>query len=381
MAAIEAALVERPLAGREAARSYCRLADAIVLPVIDIAWRHLHPLPTPTKAEHVSVIATGGYGRGEMAPHSDIDLLFLTPYKQTAWGESLIESVLHMLYDLRFKVGHAVRSVEDCVRLGREDITIRTALLDRRYLCGDRALAEELDTVLWRDLFARTGPEFVEAKLAERDERHERHGGSRYLLEPNVKESKGGLRDLQTLFWIAQYLYHTRTPEELVERGVLGRDELDVFTDAENFLWAVRCHLHLITGRAVDLLSFDAQVEIARRMGFRDSGGRRAVEHFMQTYFTHAKHVGELTRIFCAVLEAQHVKARTPLGGRLRRALGFGRRQVAPGFRDRDGRLDFADPEAAAREPILMLRLIQEAVVSRLRIHPDAIRLVAANRH
>ncbi|MEL6234201.1 MAG: [protein-PII] uridylyltransferase [Pseudomonadota bacterium] len=376
--AILDALGRQPSDGPAAAASFTWLTDAIVIEAATVAQTWLHPRPNPTKSEHMAVLATGGYGRGEMAPFSDVDLLFLTPYKQTAWGESVIETVLYMLWDLRFKVGHAVRTVDDCLRLAREDITIRTALLERRYLTGEAVLADELETRLWTELFSRTGPEFVEAKLAERDERHRRHGGSRYLVEPNVKEGKGGLRDLQTLYWIAKYLYRAGTPEELVARGVFTEEEVAIFNAAEAFLWSVRSHLHRLSGRANELLTFDMQVEMASAMGYRAENGRRAVEIFMQAYFTHAKHVGDLTRIFCALLEARHVKSRPALIPRLRRAFGIAPR-LEPGFVERDGRLDFDDRAAISETPALLLRLFREGQRSGLRLHPNAMRRAAAS--
>jgi [protein-PII] uridylyltransferase len=195
---------------------------------------------------------------------------------------------------MHLKVGYATRSIRDCLRLGRSDITIRTALLEHRLIAGDAGLAEELHGRLRKDLFRTTGHEFVEAKLAERDERHQRFG-ERYVLEPNVKEGKGGLRDLQTLFWIAKYLGGVQDVADLVG-DTFTQDEFDAFRRAETFLLAVRCQLHLIAGRPVDQLTFDLQVEIADRMGYKDGFGRRAVEHFMQDYFRHATRVGELTR-------------------------------------------------------------------------------------
>ncbi|HEU0221845.1 MAG TPA: [protein-PII] uridylyltransferase, partial [Paracoccaceae bacterium] len=378
VAAIAAAFARAPLSGRQAAASYTWLTDQIVLLAIEIAQRWLHPLPTPTKAERMAVLASGGYGRGELAPFSDIDLLFLTPWKQTAWGESVIESALYVLWDLRYKVGHAVRTVDDCLRLARQDYTIRTALLELRFLAGERPLETELVQRLWKELFSRTGAQFVEAKLAERDARHRRHGGSRYLLEPNVKEAKGGLRDLQTLYWIAKYLYHAGTPEELVSMGVFTQDEVAIFNAAEGFLWSVRCHLHLLAGRAVEIVTFDMQVEIAARLGFDDANGRRAVENFMQVYFTHTRAVGELTRIFCAMLEARHVKSRPSIGPRLRRAFGFRGSAMPEGFIQRDGRIDFADPDQIPAKPILLLRMFREATRTGLLIHPNAYRTIAA---
>jgi [protein-PII] uridylyltransferase len=192
-AAIAEGLAAQPFAARATTRSYCWLTDCVILTTLDVATRVMHPLPNPTEAERIAVFAVGGYGRGEMAPHSDVDLLFLTPYKITPWAESVIESMLYMLWDLRLKVGHASRTIRDCLRLGGEDYTIRTALLENRFLAGEADLAEKLNHRLWNDLFKGTERAFTEAKLAERDARHEKQG-ERYMVEPNVKEGKGGLR-------------------------------------------------------------------------------------------------------------------------------------------------------------------------------------------
>ncbi|MXU64478.1 [protein-PII] uridylyltransferase [Oceanomicrobium pacificus] len=360
-------------------RSYAWLTDQIVLLTMELAERWLHPNPNPTAGERISLLAVGGYGRGEMAPFSDVDLLFLTPYKQTAWGESIIESVLYTLWDLRLKVGHATRTVEDCLRLAREDITIRTALLEQRFLLGDEGLARDLDKRLWNEIFLKTGPEFVEAKLEERAARHRRTGGSRYLVEPNVKEGKGGLRDLQTLFWIAKYINQVKEPTDLIDSGVFTEDEFRIFAEAEEFLWAVRCNLHLMSRRANEQLTFDAQVEVAAAMGFEDADGQRGVERFMQLYYTHARHVGELTRIFLAALEARHVKQRPNLTRSIARAIGFGRNQMPKGYEELHGRLNVADPDAFLADPVNILRLFEVALRTGILIHPDTMRLVAAN--
>ncbi len=378
-AAIAEAVAAAPTEANRAIHDYAWLTDQIVTMTLDLAYRWLHPLANPTATERLATVAVGGYGRGEMAPFSDIDLLFLTPYKQTAWGESLIESVLYCLWDLRLKVGHSVRTVDDCLRLARSDITIRTALLEHRYVWGDRAMAETLDARLWSDLFDGSGPEFVEAKLAERAERHARQGASRYLLEPNVKEGKGGLRDLQTLYWIAKYLHHVDEPSDLVGLGVFTRGEYRVFAEAEAFLWMTRVHLHLLTSRATEHLTFDTQVEIAAKLDYKSTRGQRPVERFMQRYFIHAKNVGDLTRIFLAGLEARHVKQRPPLGQRLRNVFAFGKDPARAGYRLKHGRLDIADPEAFLRDPVNFLRLFDEGLEAGIPIHPDALRLVAAN--
>ncbi len=378
-ARIAAAIEAAPSEAHRAIHDYAWLTDRIVTLTLDLALKWLHPLANPTSTERIAALAVGGYGRAEMAPFSDVDLVFITPYKQTAWGESLIESVLYCLWDLRLKVGHAVRTAEDCLRLARSDVTIRTSLLENRFLWGERALAETLNDRLWTELFSGTGPEFVALKLAERAERHSRQGATRYLLEPNVKEGKGGLRDLQTLFWIAKYLTRAATPDDLVALGVFTPEEYRVFAEAESFLWMTRVHLHLLTARATEQLTFDTQVEIAAILGYVPTAGQRGVERFMQAYFTHAKHVGDLTRIFLAGLEARHVKPRPSLGQTIRKVFARGRDAAAPGYVLKHGRLDIADPESFLADPVNILRLFEEGLATDTPIHPDALRLIAAN--
>jgi [protein-PII] uridylyltransferase len=373
-AAIAAALVERPFDAHPAVRAQAWLTDCVVRTVFDVATRHLHPLHNPTSGERLALLAVGGYGRFEMAPHSDVDLLFLTPYKITPWAESVIESMLYMLWDLKLKVGHASRTVKDCLRLGKDDITIRTALLEHRHICGDAALAAELTERLWAELFRGSEAEFIEAKLAERETRHRKQGGQRYVVEPNVKEGKGGLRDLQTLFWVAKYVHQVSRIADLKPLGVFTDEEYATFEAADEFLWAVRCHLHLITGRAMDQLTFDLQVEVAARLGYEDKGGRRAVEHFMQDYFRHATAVGELTRILLTSLEASHVKREPLLQGFIKR-----RKKVRPPFTMRQGRLTVTTPEDFLADKVNLLRIFQEALRTGLLIHPDAMRLITAN--
>ncbi|MBC7165372.1 MAG: [protein-PII] uridylyltransferase [Roseovarius sp.] len=372
-AAIAAAFTARPFDARPATRAWCWLTDCVTLAALDLATRHMHPLATPTEAERIAVCAVGGYGRGEMAPFSDVDLLFLTPYKITPWAESVIESMLYILWDLRLKVGHASRTISDCLRLGASDFTIRTALLEHRYLGGDAALAQRLDMQLRDKLFTGTERKFTEAKLAERDARHEKQG-ERYMVEPNVKEGKGGLRDLQSLFWIAKYVHHVRDVGDLVALGTFTAEELGTFTRAENFLWAVRCHLHLIAGRANDQLTFDMQLAVAERMGYADRGGRRGVEIFMQDYFRHATAVGDLTRIFLTKLEAAQQKAEPLLQRLLKR-----RKKMRRGYVEINGRLAIADEAAFLADPLNLLRLFEEALRTGLLIHPDAMLLVTNN--
>jgi [protein-PII] uridylyltransferase len=374
-AAIAEAFRARPFEARATVRAYAWLTDRLVEAAWTVATERLHPCPNPTEGERIAILAVGGYGRGEMAPHSDVDLLFLSPWKITGWAESVTESMLYMLWDLKLKVGHASRTVKDCLRLGGEDMTIRTALLEQRHLCGNAALSAELDARLRAELFEGSERAFIEAKLEERDARHAKRG-ARYMVEPNVKEGKGGLRDLQSLYWIAKYVHHVDTAEALVELGVFTAEEHDRFRRAEAFLWAVRCHLHLIAGRAVEQLSFDMQVEVAAAMGYRDSRARRGVEHFMQAYFLHATAVGDLTRIFLTALEAEHRKG-APLLERLFRR----KPRVRKGYTVLNGRLAVADEAAFLADKLNLLRLFEEGLRTGLLIHPDAMRLVRANLH
>ncbi|MEO8241376.1 MAG: [protein-PII] uridylyltransferase, partial [bacterium] len=371
-AALRAGFAANPLDALTQIRAQADLTDALVRASLAIAIM-LHPLPNPIDTERLAVLAVGGFGRAEMAPHSDVDLLFLFPWRLTPWAENVIESMLYVLWDLKLKVGHSSRSVKDCIRLGREDITIRTALLEHRYVAGDPNLADELESRLWSDLFRTTGREFIEAKLAERGERHKRQGGQRYVLEPNVKEAKGGLRDLQTLYWIGKYLHRVASSEGLVRAGLLTAEEYAIFRRAENFLWAARCHMHYITGRATDQLTFDLQVEVAEAMGYTDSAGRRAVEQFMQDYFRHATRVGELTRIFLTELEARHVKPEARLLGLLKR------RRVKAGYKLAQGRIDVVDPAQFLSNPLNLLAVFEEALRSGYLLHPNVMRLIAAN--
>ncbi len=368
-----------PFAALKTVRSYSYLTDAIVRSVVKLATGSLHV----GRGEPVafSVAAVGGYGRAEMAAFSDVDLLFLIGDRITPWIEEVIECTLYFMWDMKLKVGHSCRNSRDCVRLGRDDFTIRTALLEHRLVHGDRELAIELHDRIWNELFKGTGPEFVEAKLAERESRNERQSGNRYVLEPNIKEGKGGLRDLQTLFWILKYLNRVDNPIELVTLGIFRIEEYEKFISAEAFLWSVRCVMHMIAGKAQDKLHLDMQEEVAMKLGFSDAAGRRAVELFMQDYFGHATVVGELTRIFLTEMEARHVKREPRVIGFLRSTgLKFGTR-LSPGYETVHNRLAIADEGAFLADSLNLLRLFDEALRTGLLIHPDAMRLVAANLH
>jgi [protein-PII] uridylyltransferase len=346
----------------------CFLVDQLIRTLYDLATETVYPLANPTAGEKMAIVAVGGYGRGEMAPYSDVDLLFLLPYKQTPHTEQVIEFLLYMLWDLGLKVGQATRSVAECLRYAKADLTIRTALIEARYVWGEQALYTELKQRFESELQRGTAAQFVEAKLAERDARHIRVGDSRYQLEPNVKEGKGGLRDLHTLFWIAKYIYRIDDVAKLVELGVLSAEESQRFERAQSFLWTVRVHLHYLAGRAEERLTFDMQTEIGAAMGYADRPGARGVERFMKHYFLVAKDVGDLTRIFCAILEIDQ-KGKRRLSwlrwGQTRRRLG--------GFAVDGARLTIPTEDFFKKDPVALIRLFHVAQEHDLDIHPRAL--------
>ena len=375
-AAVEALLIA-DRHGRRCAERLCAMQDEIVRVLYEFAIKHLYPAQNPSEAEHMAVVATGGYGRGVLAPGSDIDLLFLLPYKQTAWGESVAETILYCLWDMGLKVGHATRSVNECIRAAKADMTIRTAVLEARFLLGDRKLYDELVARFDKEVVPGTTAEFVAAKLAEREERHRRAGQSRYLVEPNVKDGKGGLRDLHTLYWIAKYVYRVREREELIALGVYDPREYRRFRRCGDFLWAVRCHMHFLTGRAEERLSFDIQREIAVRLGYTEHPGLRDVERFMKHYFLIAKDVGDLTAILCAKLENRQAKAMPVLSRMMARFLPRHRHTLSETevFVVDYNRINVADENVFKRDPVNLIRIFHLAQKYNLAFHPDAMHL------
>lgn len=360
-------IAEAPQRGVELASSYAFLTDQLLRLAYDFVTQSLYRVTNPTTGERMTLIAVGGYGRGEMAPFSDVDVMFLTPYKQTGWHEQVIETILYILWDLGLKLGHSTRSVDEMVRAAKDDLTIRTALLEARYVWGDQALYDEGGVRFRREVVAGTAKSFVTDKLAEREVRHKRMGDSRYVVEPNLKEGKGGLRDLHTLFWIGKYAYQVESVPELVEKGLLTKAELRQFLRAENYLWAVRISLHDIVGRADERLTFDVQRELAARLRYAERDGMSAVERFMRHYFLTARTVGDLTGLFLAHLEESFGKSTwLPTLKRRPRKLN--------GFTLVRGRIGVPSDGFFREDPLRLLELFQLADLHGLEIHPLAMR-------
>jgi [protein-PII] uridylyltransferase len=362
--------------GRRCAMGLARFQDELVRLIYDYTLAHVYRATNPSDAERMAIVATGGYGRELLAPGSDIDLLFLLPYKQTPWGESVAEYMLYLLWDLGFKVGHATRTVDQCIKLANSDTTIRTSLLDMWLIQGDEQLFAQLERRFRAEVIQGSERAFIDAKLAERSERHRRAGESRYKVEPNIKDGKGGLRDLHTLHWLSKYLLGHDVGKESVAKGIFTAREVATFRKCENFLWTVRCFLHFYTGRAEELLSFEIQPVLAERLGYKDKSGLRAVERFMKHYFLVAKEVGDLTTILCAALEMQQLKS-TPVFDALRNPLTWKlRRQVREktDFRIDNGRMNIADPDVFKRDPVNLIRYFAQAENTSTFLHPNAIR-------
>jgi [protein-PII] uridylyltransferase len=367
--------------GRACAAGLSAFQDALIKLAYDFTTKHVYRVENPTAAERMAVVAQGGYGRGLLAPGSDIDLLFLLPYKQTAWGESVAEYMLYLLWDLGFKVGHATRNIDQCVRLSHSDMTIRTALLDARLILGDAPLFADFQRRFRKEVLEGNPRAFVEAKLAEQNVRHARAGASRYLVEPNVKDGKGGLRDLHTLHWLAKHLYPDKAEAEFVEAGVFNRHEYRSFRRCESFLWTVRCELHFLTERAEERLSFDVQQLMAERLGYKGHAGLSAVERFMKHYFLVAKEVGDLTGIVCSALELKQLKG-LPALDTLLAPFSWRRRaklRRTSDFRIENGRIYAVSKEAFAKDPVNFIRLFSLADEHQASFSPEVLRQVRSN--
>jgi len=306
--------------------------------------------------------------------------------KGSAFTETVTEHMLYMLWDMNLKVGHSSRSIDQCLSLAKEDQTILTALLDMRYLAGERDLADQLYSKFRKDVTKGKGRNYIALKLEERDARHGREGNSRYVIEPNIKEGKGGLRDLHVLYWIARYLdkegkiKDAQATEPYVEMDLFSKESGQRFAHAADFLWRARIHLHLAAGRPTESLSFDRQTVLARKMGYASGPIEVAVERFMQEYFTNAREVGALTRIACARLEDENSLS-LPKGIN---ALIPSRRRHGmknPDFRVERGRINFADAMQIRERPALIMTLFLEAGRHNLDIHPDAFQAIDFRRN
>jgi [protein-PII] uridylyltransferase len=327
----------------------------------------------------LALCALGGYGAGELAPGSDVDLLFLIDDGAPQAAAEIVERTVYALWDCGLTLGGAAtRTLDEAIALAREDVSERTALLDLRTITGDESLERRLMERYEAELLGDAAPDFASAKLAERDARVDRQGDSRYAVEPHVKDGKGGLRDLQTLRWLAQILYGADALERWVGDGLFAVADVERYLSAADFFWTVRFHLHDLATRKDDRLTFDVQPEIAGRMGYTDTDSQLGVELFMRDYFKKAIDVGALTRRVCAKLEADALKD-PPGEGRYMPADGVADLAdlAEDGLTLTAGRLNFANPGALEADPVIMLRLFEIAAARHLDLHPDAVAAIS----
>ena len=348
--------------GLDAAKQLSTLHDQLIFALYSLLQTQNPDIPD------WAVVAVGGYGRAQMAPFSDIDLLILSPPKSKN-PEALIP-LLYRLWDLGLKVGHSVRTIEECIHEAKQDMTVRTALQEARLICGNHTLFQDLQN-RYKAMRQGNTRDFVEEKLNERHKRLERAGAVRYSLEPNIKDGKGGLRDLQSLIWIAHELYGVSDITQLYERGLLETWQKARLERAERFLWTLRFYLHQETGRAEERLTFDLQENMAIKMGYKDRVNLRGVERFMRHYFYCAKAIGDFSRILLAALDEQELSPYYSLPPCLPDT------QKVEGFSVLAGRLTVFENDYFAKKPLEMIRIYWAAHKHKLRIHPQAQAMIA----
>ena len=290
--------------GRVGVKGTTWLIDGLVIALFHHIERTCNPEGVCEAASQMTLVATGGYGRAELNPMSDIDLLFLVPEAITPTIEQVVQGLLYLLWDLKLKVGHAVRTIPECLVAAQEEIQTFTALLETRYLTGpqplyDRFFATFSETI-HPDDFA-----FPQAKIEERIDRFRRFDKALYINEPNIKEGPGGLRDIHTVWWISKYIHRVPLVKFLIGRGVFSEEEYRTFIESRDFLWQVRSALHFVTGRAEDRLSLQVQPLVAELLGFKNSPRQSAVSRLMRRYFFHITRIHHLTDVFIEYFEQQ----------------------------------------------------------------------------
>ncbi|MGE5240437.1 MAG: [protein-PII] uridylyltransferase [Bacteroidota bacterium] len=333
------------------------------------AWRrHLSLLPAKIP---VALVAAGGYGRGELHPASDIDLMLLFDKNDPARTRPFIESLVRFFWDMGLEVGHSVRTLKDCVREARNDITVATNLMETRLLDGDDALFQKMRRMthaskIW------PSPKFFAAKRKEQIIRHHHFEDTAYNLEPNVKDGPGGLRDIQTISWVTQRHFDTASLHDLIKLGFLTEEEYRALIAGRNFLWHVRAGLHYLAGRREDRLLFDHQRALAKHFGYVDKPGILAVEQFMKRYYRTIKELSLLNEIllqhFDEVILARRRRKIQPINRRFQSHMGF---------------LEVTHPRVFERKPYAMLELflVMQQHPELKGVRADTIRLLRANLH
>jgi [protein-PII] uridylyltransferase len=333
-------LLQDRFAADEAVEDLVRDRGRLVDITLRAAWvRHAGKF-----ADDLALVAVGGYGRGELHPSSDIDVMVLLPKSDSADWQPDIEKFLTFLWDIGLEVGHSVRSIDDCQRESLADISVATTLFEARLLAGPESLFAGMRRALAPDRLW-SSQDFFEAKVKEQTERHHRYFDTAYNLEPNVKSSPGGLRDIQTIGWVAKRHFGTDTLDELVAHGFLTREELRKLKAGQSFLWKVRFGLHVLTGRREDRLLFDYQIKLAKLFGYEDASFTLAVEQLMQKYYRTVMDISLLNEMLLQLFrEAILTQSGSPL-------------PINARFQIRNDYLEVTHPEVFARYPSALLEL------------------------
>lgn len=371
--AVRTTLFERHRAGA----SGIEIVRALTAAVDDLL-RALYRFADATHGQRFSrlnqrlvIAARGGYGRRELNPYSDIDLLFLHDYKPGPYTEIVTEIILHALWDAGLTVGYSVRNSAECIKMAAEDLKEKTAILDARYLAGDEKLYAQFDKALVADVLNRNQQGFFKAKLEESRKRHKQYGESIYLLEPQVKEGEGGLRDLHTALWLAKVKYKVHTLEELVQKAVITEPELHEVNAAEDFLFRVRNSLHFLSRRHFDQLTFEYQEQIAPMIGFTATEGTAASANLMRTYYQQASTILRFSEGLTARVTEDTEPARF-----LRRSAG---RQIRPGVLIQGNVLGIASNDFFKRAPLNLITIFADCQTHGVELSGSAYQLVRDN--
>ncbi len=342
--------------GADVMAALTEFVDGMIIGKYKNAMRQAGEKAQVAGAQYSCLVALGGYGQRELAPHSDIDIMFLYQEEAGEVAQALFLEVLHHLWDLGFQVGYCMRTIHDCIELAPTDLSIRTSMMSARFLTGSPYLFQEFNRRYLREVVGRGAGSFIEQKVEERRREYEKFGSTVYLLEPNVKRSQGGLRDFHLLRWAGMARFQATTLQDLADRGLLSRQDLLSLTEARDFLWRVRAFLHFEAGRAQEILSFDEQVRLASLFGFQDHANLLGVEQFMQQYYRHTMGLHETLLRFVDRCLAVSVKRRL-----LPRVLSVAK---VDGYFVVDGRNLTVPSELRARvldSPDLLLKLFEMA--------------------
>ncbi len=359
--------------GNILAKLMAEYTDILTKNLYEFSLRYLR---YETIEDPLTLVAVGGYGRFEMAPFSDVDILFLLPSSEKACHQEIITFMLHFLWDLKYKVGYSVRNVKETIDQCLTDNTICTSLLDARYIAGNKLLFKELSQKYENKVrISKYIRKFISDKLHEREAHHERTGGSRFLLEPNIKEGKGGLRDMQTLIWLNKFTYGYGDIKALEKHKIISAKDKKRYQRSYRFMWTLRFWMHMENGRATELLSFDLQKQISQKMGYWDTPRQKGVERLMRHVFLRATEVGWLTTVICSQLEEDNQKSAAKQEGHL-----LSKKQQSLGLFLQNGRLNHHNGyEWILENSLNIMILFNESQKANRFIHPDLLRAVRQN--